>query len=207
MDASLKRHLIVKCKDARCPWHISAYENVVEEFRIAKDKVYHWCDLVLFKECHPQVKCGLLVTWWGTSSMIRHCTSLKMLCGMLKPLLGSQLAIGQHHGLHWLHWHHNAVHLRTRLPFSCIESSFERLNLGNKAAILTDEDHHVWYFFFVIGASIKGCLSWMRPIIVIEASPLKSKYKGVILVTRTFGPNCNIYCLVATATFTIWLST
>ncbi|CAN6579213.1 unnamed protein product [Malus baccata var. baccata] len=38
VDTSSNGHLIVKCKDARCPW-------------IAKDEVSYLCDLALLKDC------------------------------------------------------------------------------------------------------------------------------------------------------------
>ncbi|RXH91892.1 hypothetical protein DVH24_020915 [Malus domestica] len=53
VDTSSKGRLIVKCKDARCLWRISAYRKGNVEFRIAKDEVSHQCDLALLKDHYP----------------------------------------------------------------------------------------------------------------------------------------------------------
>ena len=46
-----------------------------------------------------------------------------------------------------------------------------------------------------VGACIRGFQSSMRPVIAVDATHLKCKYKGVLFVANAFDGNRNIYPL------------
>ncbi|XP_021833424.1 uncharacterized protein LOC110773230 [Prunus avium] len=71
----------------------------------------------------------------------------------------------------------------------------ERMNPGTKTHIQTDENNHFVYFFMAVGACIRGFRSSMRPVITVDATHLKSKYKGVMFVANAFDGNRNLYPL------------
>ncbi|XP_020424539.1 uncharacterized protein LOC109950380 [Prunus persica] len=79
------------------------------------------------------------------------------------------------------------------LPAYCYE--LERMNPGTKTHIRTDENNHFVYLFMAVGAYIRGFCSSMRPVIAVDATHLKSKYKGVMFVANAFDGNRNIYPL------------
>ncbi|CAL2256007.1 unnamed protein product [Prunus armeniaca] len=79
------------------------------------------------------------------------------------------------------------------LPAYCYE--LERMNPGTKTHIQTDENNHFVYLFMAVGACIRGFCSSMRPVIAVDATHLKSKYKGVMFVANAFDGNRNIYPL------------
>ncbi|XP_020409192.1 uncharacterized protein LOC109946269 [Prunus persica] len=71
----------------------------------------------------------------------------------------------------------------------------ERMNPSTKTHIQTDENNHFVYLFMAVGACIRGFRSSMRPVIAVDATHLKSKYKGVMFVANAFDGNRNIYPL------------
>ncbi|CAL9010630.1 unnamed protein product, partial [Prunus brigantina] len=77
------------------------------------------------------------------------------------------------------------------LPCYCYE--LERTNPGTLTYIETDAADHFLYFFMAIGACIRGFKSSMRPVIAVDATHLKCKYKGVLFVATAFDGNRNIY--------------
>ncbi|XP_034197459.1 uncharacterized protein LOC117612938 [Prunus dulcis] len=79
------------------------------------------------------------------------------------------------------------------LPAYCHE--LERVNSGTRTYIHTDENNHFLYFFMAVGACIRGFQSSMRPVIAVDATHLKCKYKGVLFVANAFDGNRNIYPL------------
>ncbi|XP_020424448.1 uncharacterized protein LOC109950309 [Prunus persica] len=79
------------------------------------------------------------------------------------------------------------------LPAYCYE--LERMNPGTKTHIQTDENNHFVYLFMAVGACIRGFRSSMRPVIAVDATHLKSKYKGVMFVANAVDGNRNIYPL------------
>ncbi|XP_034202740.1 uncharacterized protein LOC117617471 [Prunus dulcis] len=77
------------------------------------------------------------------------------------------------------------------LPSYCYE--LERTNPGTLTYIETDAADHFLYFFMSIGSCIRGFKSSMRPVIAVDATHLKCKYKGVLFVATAFDGNRNIY--------------
>ncbi|CAL8109140.1 unnamed protein product [Prunus armeniaca] len=79
------------------------------------------------------------------------------------------------------------------LPSYCYV--LERTNSGTLTYIETDAANHFLYFFMSIGACIRGFKCSMRPVIAVDATHLKCKYKGVLFVATAFDGNRNIYPL------------
>ncbi|XP_052172166.1 uncharacterized protein LOC127788091 [Diospyros lotus] len=70
-------------------------------------------------------------------------------------------------------------------PFQQLPSYFHMLketNHGSITIIEIDENNHLLYSFFALRASLKGFRSYIRPIVSVDATHLKGKYKGVIFV-------------------------
>ncbi|KAK3198343.1 hypothetical protein Dsin_021758 [Dipteronia sinensis] len=60
----------------------------------------------------------------------------------------------------------------------------EQSNPGTVTKIKTDSKNQFKYGFMAIGASIEGFNSIIRPVIAIDATHLKARTKGVLLVAE-----------------------
>ncbi|CAL2270546.1 unnamed protein product [Prunus armeniaca] len=73
------------------------------------------------------------------------------------------------------------------LPAYCYE--LEHMNPSTKTHIQIDENIDFVYLFMAVGACIRGFHSSMCPVIAMDATHLKSKYKGVMFVANAFDGN------------------
>ncbi|KAK3225688.1 hypothetical protein Dsin_005550 [Dipteronia sinensis] len=83
--------------------------------------------------------------------------------------------------------------------FNMLPAYFHMLvksNLGTVAKIETDRKNRFKYGFMALGACIEGFNTVIRPVITVDATHLKSKTRGVLLVTVCKDGNEMIYPLV-----------
>ncbi|XP_038888366.1 uncharacterized protein LOC120078210 [Benincasa hispida] len=67
-------------------------------------------------------------------------------------------------------------------------------NLGTRFEIKLENDVHFKYMFMALGPCIRG-FSSCRPVIIVDGSHLKEKYKGAILVGVSMDGNNQVYPL------------
>ncbi|XP_022859737.1 uncharacterized protein LOC111380410 [Olea europaea var. sylvestris] len=85
------------------------------------------------------------------------------------------------------------------------EDSFQKLssycqvlgenNPGTVTHIELDSHDRFHYFFLAFGASIRGYIQYLRPIVCVDGSHLKGPYKGTLLLTTAQDANKQIYPL------------
>lgn len=71
----------------------------------------------------------------------------------------------------------------------------QQTNPGSRVALKTDEEERFQYAFMALSASISGFLSSGRPVIVVDGTHLKGKYRGVMFVASTKDGNEQIFPL------------
>lgn len=69
----------------------------------------------------------------------------------------------------------------------------EEANPGTYTNLETDCDGRFKYLFISFGQSIRGFYKALRRVIVVDGTFLKSKYKGVLLVSTAVDGNSNLY--------------
>jgi hypothetical protein len=94
-----------------------------------------------------------------------------------------------------------ALHLLHGTP----KDSFQKLssychvlgecNPGTVTHIEVDSHDRFHYFFLAFGASIRGYIQYMRPVICVDGSHLKGPYKGTLLLATAQDANKQIYPL------------
>lgn len=70
----------------------------------------------------------------------------------------------------------------------------KRYNPGTITDLIVGVDRHFKYVFIAYGAWVKG-FTHMRKVVGVDCTWLKSKYKGVILITSAQDGNGNMYPL------------
>ncbi|GJV08502.1 hypothetical protein Tco_1346158 [Tanacetum coccineum] len=76
------------------------------------------------------------------------------------------------------------------LPYYCYK--LERKNQGAVTRIKTDNEGVFEMLFIALGASIRTFLNYLRPLLIIDATHLKSEYKGTNLVAVGMDENNQI---------------
>ncbi|CAL8996235.1 unnamed protein product [Prunus brigantina] len=148
----------------------------LHEFRVVKYDPIHECDL-RFKDSR---------TIYTASDIIKDVRqNFGVTISYSKAWRSRELAIKIIRG--------SAEESYALLPSYCYE--LERTNPGTLTYIETDAANRFLYFFMSIGACIRGFKSSMRPVIAVDATHLKCKYKGVLFVATAFDGNRNIYPL------------
>ncbi|RVW45505.1 hypothetical protein CK203_091441 [Vitis vinifera] len=71
----------------------------------------------------------------------------------------------------------------------------EQKNLGTITDIVTDCDNQFKYFFMLIGASLVGFHTSIRPVIAVDGTFLKAKYLGTLFIAACKDGNNQIYPL------------
>ncbi|XP_020418017.1 uncharacterized protein LOC109948725 [Prunus persica] len=176
-----------------CPWRLRASSYGEKNFMIVKFNPVHECDMsfILDKHCHASAKLvGNVVKRKLKDSRTIYTPSdvkqnFDVTINYCKAWRSRELALMSTRG--------SVEEAYSLLPAYCHE--LERVNFGTRTYIHTDENNHFLYFFMAIGACIRGFQSSMRPIIAVDATHLKCKYKSVLFVANAFDGNRNIYPL------------
>ncbi|CAL8174677.1 unnamed protein product [Prunus armeniaca] len=192
-----KRRLCVRCWQLPCPWRLRAYKFGLHEFRVVKYDPFHECDLRYLSSHHPQASTRLLSdfvkrrfkdsrTIYTAGDIIKDVRqNFGVTISYSKAWRSRELALKIIRG--------SAEESYALLPSYCYV--LERTNPGTLTYIETDAANHFLYFFMSIGACIRGFKRSMHPVIAVDATHLKCKYKGVLFVATAFDGNRNIYPL------------
>ncbi|XP_021813085.1 uncharacterized protein LOC110756023 [Prunus avium] len=162
-----KRRLCVRCWQLPCPWQLRAYKVGLHEFRVVKYDPFHECDLRYLSSHHRQASTGLL-----SDSVKRRFKDSRTIytAGDIIKDVRQNFGVTISYSKAW----------RSReLALKIIRGSAEE-----SYAILPSYCYELERF-----------KSSMRPVIAVDATHLKCKYKGVLFVATAFDGNRNIYPL------------
>ncbi|CAL8084251.1 unnamed protein product [Prunus armeniaca] len=194
---SCKSRLVVVCSQGSCPWRLRASSYGEKNFMIVKYNPVHECDMSFIHDKHRHASAKLVGnavkrklkdsrTIYTPSDIIRDVKqNFGVTINYCKAWRSRELALMSTRG--------SVEEAYSLLPAYCHE--LERVNSGTRTYIHTDENNHFLYFFMAVGACIRGFQSSMRPVIAVDATHLKCKYKCVLFVANAFDGNRNIYPL------------
>ncbi|CAL9018428.1 unnamed protein product, partial [Prunus brigantina] len=194
---SCKSRLVVVCSQGPCPWRLRASSYGEKNFMIVKYNPVHECDMSFIHDKHRHASAKLVGnavkrklkdsrTIYTPSDIIRDVKqNFGVTINYCKAWRSRELALMSTRG--------SVEEAYSLLPAYCHE--LEHVNSSTRTYIHTDENNHFLYFFMAVGACIRGFQSSMRPVIAVDATHLKCKYKGVLFVANAFDGNRNIYPL------------
>ncbi|XP_020426604.1 uncharacterized protein LOC109950869 [Prunus persica] len=189
--------LLVVCCQLPCPWRVRASRIGEYIFMIVRCTTVHECDLRFVCDKHRQATVALVAT--SLKRKLKDSQTIYTPSDIMRDVKHS-FGCTIHYSKAWkarelalLSIRGSAEEAYYILPAYCYE--LERMNPGTKTHIQTDENNHFVYLFMAVGACIRGFRSSIRPVIAVDATHLKSKYKGVMFVANAFDGNRNIYPL------------
>ncbi|XP_019242449.1 PREDICTED: uncharacterized protein LOC109222558, partial [Nicotiana attenuata] len=183
------------CTDEKCTWTVRG-SRIKEStlFKIVKFQRTHECSVDIRKSDQRQ----------ATSNVIRDYVidNLRDIAAEVKP----KFVISEMKRAHGIDvgygkaWH--AIQKGLSLLRGTTEQNYEQLpsylymmeqkNPGSYTNIVRDEENRFVYMFFMYGASISGW-KYCRPLIAVDGTFLKNKYRGVLLVAVTKDANNQIF--------------
>ncbi|XP_034217974.1 uncharacterized protein LOC117629560 [Prunus dulcis] len=194
---SCTKRLLVVCSQRPCPWRVRASRIGEYSFMIVRCTTVHECDLSFVSDKHRQATTALVAS--SLKRKLKDCRTIYTPSDIMRDVKHN-FGCTIHYSKAWkarelalLSIRGSAEEAYYILPAYCYE--LERMNPGTKTDIRTDENNHFVYLFMAFGACIRGFRSSMRPVIAVDATHLKSKYKGVMFVANAFDGNLNIYPL------------
>ncbi|XP_034197741.1 uncharacterized protein LOC117613219 [Prunus dulcis] len=194
---SCTKRLLVVCCQRPCPWRVRESRIGEYSFMIVRCTTVHECDLRFVSDKHRQATTALVAS--SLKRKLKDCRTIYTPSDIMRDVKHN-FGCTIHYSKAWKARELALLSIRGSteeayyiLPAYCYE--LERMNPGTKTHIRTDENNHFVYLFMAVGACIRGFRSSMRPVIAVDATHLKSKYKGVMFVANAFDGNRNIYPL------------
>ncbi|XP_034203776.1 uncharacterized protein LOC117618293 [Prunus dulcis] len=194
---SCTKRLLVVCCQRPCPWRVRASRIGEYSFMIVRCTTVHECDLRFVSDKHRQATTALVAS--SLKRKLKDCRTIYTPSDIMRDVKHN-FGCTIHYSKAWKARELALLSIRGSteeayyiLPAYCYE--LERMNPGTKTDNRTDENNHFVYLFMAVGACIRGFRSSMRPVIAVDATHLKSKYKGVMFVANAFDGNRNIYPL------------
>ncbi|CAL2268899.1 unnamed protein product [Prunus armeniaca] len=194
---SCTKRLLVVCCQRPCPWRVRASRFGEYSYMIVRCTTVHECDLRFISDNHRQATAALVAT--SCKRKLKDSRTIYTPSDIMRDVKHN-FGLRIHYSKAWkarelalLSIRGSAEEAYYILPAYCYE--LERMNPGTKTHIQTDENNHFVYLFMAVGACIRGFCSSMRLVIAVDATHLKSKYKGVMFVAHAFDGNRNIYPL------------
>ncbi|XP_022869392.1 uncharacterized protein LOC111388813 [Olea europaea var. sylvestris] len=190
--------LPVVCTDDNCKWMLRA-SSVKQSaiFMIRKFNNVHTCSIDYHRNAHRHATSsiiaehimGKLDNTYGSYDLTAIARDIEHEFGV--KISYHQARRGKIVALHMLH--------------STPGDSFQKLssycyvlgesNLGAVTHIEVDSRNRFHYLFLAFGASIRGYLHYMRPVICVDDNHLKGPYKGTLLLVTAQDANKQIYQL------------
>ncbi|KAK3230158.1 hypothetical protein Dsin_002039 [Dipteronia sinensis] len=199
VSRSFNTRFTAECTQKSCGWVLQAWKSNRGTYRHVKSFVNeHTCDLndncnIEFKRVSAYVIGNLFASKFGDPG---HRICPKDIVFKMREQHGIHLsynkdyrskehALNQVFGNPWEYFQRLPAH------FYVLEQS----NPGTVTKIKSDSKNRFKYGFMAIGASIEGFNSIIRPVICIDASHLKARVRGVLLVAVCKDGNEMIYPL------------
>ena len=188
----------VVCLGDTCTWHLSARKcRDSDIFVVKKFKADHTCTFDVVHHKHRQ----------ATSKVIGECIKSKFqgIARVYKPKeiqfdVNEQFAVKVSYAKAWRAREYALSSVRgtfeegySMLPLYCHQ--LECSNPGTITHIKTDDRNCFVSFFMAIGASIRGFKSHIRPVLAVDGTTLKGKYKGTLYIAAGLDGNEQIYPL------------
>ncbi|CAL2238189.1 unnamed protein product [Prunus armeniaca] len=175
-----KRRLCVRCWQLPCPWKVRAYKVGLHEFKVVKYDPLHECDLRSVSSHHPQATTELLsncVKWrFQDLRSIYTATDIKKDVEKNFGVSISYSTTWRSRELAFKRIKGSSEESYSLLPSYCYE--LERTNPGTLTYIETDAAEHFLYFLWQLVNAYEDFKSSMRPVIAVDATHLKCKYKA-----------------------------
>ena len=195
VNKSTKTTFVAVCIDPKCKWRIRATKSSDTNFFIIRKHISdHTCSLEMRNNHHRQ----------ATSSVIGDCMKLRYqgvkqgpnpheICNEMRIDYGVKCS-------YWKAW--KARKYAQKLIRGCPKKSYatlpsycymlQKMNPGTITRLLVDAKDRFKYFFMAFGVSIRG-FRYMRKVISIDGTHLKSEYKGHMLIATAQDGNFQIY--------------
>ncbi|KAK3188651.1 hypothetical protein Dsin_028212 [Dipteronia sinensis] len=198
VNKSTKALLVLTCTVEDCKWRVRATKlKDCESFCVRKYQPEHTCSLNTLHFDHRQASSKLIghcikSKFEGASQSYRPneiIEDMKKQCGMTfsynKAWRAREVALGLARG--------SPEDLFSILPLYC--HMLERKNPGTVTFLDTDSVNRFNYFFMVLGPSIEGFKSCIRPVVAIDGTFLKCKHQGTLFIATSLDGNNQVYPL------------
>ncbi|KAL0549171.1 hypothetical protein IC582_013652 [Cucumis melo] len=190
--------LFVRCIDNKCGWRLQAVR--LKDSNIFKIKKYvkvHSCSLEFLNRDHRQAKS------WVVGELIK--SKFKGPGRIYKPRdiiedMRQDYGINMSYEKAW-RARENAYERVRGSPeesYNLLRRYGEALKFTNPGTIFhmeLEDDRFFKYLFMAVGACVRGFLNCIRPVIVMDGTFLKNKYRGQLIVTVCLDGNNQIYPL------------
>ncbi|KAL3655614.1 hypothetical protein CASFOL_000010 [Castilleja foliolosa] len=191
-----KSKFVVVCRDEKCPWRVRACPISKSCLWVVKKyNDIHTCSVDLSKHNHRNAS-DLFV-----SELIKerysnptHVFPPAAIISEVKKSL--HIDINYHKAWRAKEKAINSVMGTPNESFAKLPAYLHRLkevNPGTITHIESAEDGHFRYCFMSLGASIRGFLGNIRPVIAIDGTFLRGKYGGTLLLATAMDGNKQIY--------------
>ena len=196
VEKSRKDLWYVKCLDKKCKWRLRAVKGKFSElFEIRKFVKEHTCSIVTRIEGKRQAPAWVIGECVKGKYMDHHHDHMpKKIMEDMQRSYGIKMSYNKA----WRSREKALMAVR-----GTVEDSYGRLpsylyklemkNPGTITDIQTDEIGHFRYMFMSLGVSIRGFKSWCRPVLCVDASFLKHKIGGQLLVAIALDANEQLY--------------
>ncbi|KAL0560775.1 hypothetical protein IC582_001188 [Cucumis melo] len=195
---STKEVLFVRCIDNKCGWRLRAVR--LKDSNIFKIKKYvkvHSCSLEFLNRDHRQAKS------WVVGELIK--SKFKGPGRIYKPRdiiedMRQDYGINMSYEKAW-RARENAYERVRGSPeesYNLLCRYGEALKFTNSGTIFhmeLEDDRFFKYLFMAVGACVRGFLNCIRPVIVMDGTFLKNKYRGQLIVAVCLDGNNQIYPL------------
>ncbi|KAL0534971.1 hypothetical protein IC582_029277 [Cucumis melo] len=195
---STKEVLFVRCIDNKCGWRLRAVR--LKDSNIFKIKKYvkvHSCSLEFLNRDHRQAKS------WVVGELIK--SKFKGPGRIYKPRdiiedMRQDYGINMSYEKAW-RARENAYERVRGSPeesYNLLRRYGEALKFTNSGTIFhmeLEDDRFFKYLFMAVGACVRGFLNCIRPVIVMDGTFLKNKYRGQLIVAVCLDGNNQIYPL------------
>ncbi|KAL3642159.1 hypothetical protein CASFOL_012974 [Castilleja foliolosa] len=189
-----KRRFLAVCRDEKCPWRLRASPNGVLWVVTRYHKI-HTCSVDLVKHSHrnasDQFVAEIIKDHFSNPT---HAFPPAAVISEVKK----SLFIDLNYHTAW-RAREKAIGLVMGTPvesFAKLPAYFHRLkevNPGTITHIERHEDGHFKYCFMSLGASQRGFLANIRPVIAIDGTFLRGKYGGTLLLATAMDGNKQLY--------------
>ncbi|KAL0544384.1 hypothetical protein IC582_019499 [Cucumis melo] len=190
--------LFVRCIDNKCGWRLRAVR--LKDSNIFKIKKYvkvHSCSLEFLNRDHRQTKS------WFVGELIK--SKFKGPGRIYKPRdiiedMRQDYGINMSYEKAW-RARENAYERVRGSPeesYNLLRRYGEALKFTNPGTIFhmeLEDDRFFKYLFMAVGACVRGFLNCIRPVIVMDGTFLKNKYRGQLIVAVCLNGNNQIYPL------------
>ncbi|KAL4035334.1 hypothetical protein IC575_004018 [Cucumis melo] len=190
--------LFVRCIDNKCGWRLRAVR--LKDSNIFKIKKYvkvHSCSFEFLNRDHRQAKS------WVVGELIK--SRFKLPGRIYKPCdiiedKRQDYGINMSYEKAWRARENAYERVRgsPKESYNLLRRYGEALKFTNPGTIFhmeLEDDRFFKYLFMAVGACVRGFLNCIRPIIVMDGTFLKNKYRGQLIVAVCLDGNNQIYPL------------